>query len=247
MKGYTNWENFDWKICFDDELPSDYFPSYGPHIEKVFVAEDKVSKATNEVSRTGEYSYLIGRASVSGDPLERSPIRPVLIPPKDPNIVCDDNKLMLKSLGITGPKVIGPCDIPYIASVWVMHKSSELKKSPDMKKVVAPPSTGEELIQHQQVGPSTGAKVTAPKANPGITQFQQGDVKLVYKLWNQDRTALIDQGEMVLKGIGAKWKYYEMEIPVLKQNHQQYLDVYVENDPGSGSGSFPGTPCQGSP
>jgi RHS repeat-associated protein len=56
-----------------------------------------------------------------------------------------------------------------------------------------------------------------------------GDILFKYKVWNEDRTAVLDEGENIISDATMEWKYYEMDIPLLVNNSTTYLEVYVEN------------------
>lgn len=56
-----------------------------------------------------------------------------------------------------------------------------------------------------------------------------GDIRFKYKVWNEDRTAVLDEGENIIDDATMQWKYYEMDIPLSASNSTTYLEVYVEN------------------
>lgn len=58
----------------------------------------------------------------------------------------------------------------------------------------------------------------------------RGPLTLVYKLWNADRTSIAIQGSIDITNLSSDWQFYEINIPVVKTNDTQYLDVYVENN-----------------
>ncbi|MBP6236515.1 MAG: hypothetical protein KA536_10250 [Saprospiraceae bacterium] len=159
LVNYSNWNDYDYYLCFSDPLPQEYIWHLGVNIEKVNTTENN-SFIYKKQAHTGNYSYLLGNRNNSTSITQKTPIRPIRVPG------------------------LGTKYIPYTASVW-------LKKQ----------------------------NLTKP----------QGDIKFTYRVWNNERTSILDGATIVLEGIGTEWKYFEM--PIIRTTaFSGILEVYIEND-----------------
>ncbi len=108
----------------------------------------------------------------------------------------------------SNPACINPsikeCAIPYKASVWVRRKDITLP----------PPAGGGSQDETGTVSTTMGTE----------------DLKLVYKIWDQTYTNILDQGEFYLTNTDQNWRFYEIDIPLSKGIGEQFLEVYLENN-----------------
>lgn len=54
-------------------------------------------------------------------------------------------------------------------------------------------------------------------------------INFKYEIWDEARTTILAQGNLLLSGINNYWQYFEIEIPVNKGPSAKWLDVYLEN------------------
>lgn len=75
-------------------------------------------------------------------------------------------------------------------------------------------------------------------ANSGLTNYLRGTtnttinqgVKIICKVWNADRTVVLDTRTFYPQSLDASWKKYTVQVPVLKAANDNWLEVYVENN-----------------
>ena len=75
-------------------------------------------------------------------------------------------------------------------------------------------------------------------ANSGLTNYLRGTisstvnqgVKIICKVWNADRTAVLETRTFYPQSLEANWKKYTVHFPLLKSVTDKWVEVYVENN-----------------
>lgn len=99
------------------------------------------------------------------------------------------------------------CYKNYEASVWL-----------NMKTDIAESQTANSDLTNYLRGTTS----TLASANQGV--------KIICKVWNIDRTVVLDTRTFYPQSLAANWKKYTVQVPVLKAANNQWLEVYVENN-----------------
>ncbi|MGB3464065.1 MAG: RHS repeat-associated core domain-containing protein, partial [Cyclobacteriaceae bacterium] len=217
------------KLCFNDPLPAAYGDAWDNYIEvkvtkKIPVVQSGPSTA---YKRTGGYSYRLISKKSSGENTRKTPVRPLKIPLntlKSYPTVChiySGGGGNSKSVKGAYPEI---CYTNYEASVWLRHdlelpvmKAADEFELPDGVSNPCDPVTA----AHRQVDYIRGTLSDSPTDLP---------VRIVYRVWNNSRTTVIDEGVFYPENVENKWKQYTVEIPLFRGGENNQLDVYIESD-----------------
>ncbi len=201
-----NYENYNHFLCFE-ENPATSGEDYGwldfsfARIRKTRAPLSRNSAPSEVDSRTGEYSYNLAFKQNESDTGEKTLIRPVRIAGSE-NSDCIEN-------GATNQhRSAGECDTEYTASFW-------LKERP------------------LYVDVNYGNLRTTSRAEEGSLDASIGnhDLKLIYEVWDENYTVMVESGEFYIQSLHEDWTYYETSFPVAKGfSIERRLKVYLENN-----------------
>lgn len=169
---------------------------------------------SSSYARTGKYSYKLPSIRTEGNPAKQTPVRPVRIAPMTMASECN----VPEGPGDGGaqsrnPAIPASCYWNYQASLWIKYDF-------DFPPLPAPTI------------PSTPFSDDAPADaiyRRGIvnTSNDQG-VRIVCKVWNTLRTAVVEEFIVYPQDLNAAWQQYTVDFSVFK-GPEQWVDVYVEN------------------
>lgn len=210
------------KFCFEDILPSAYPVHWDSIIEITIHKQEFKSNSypSTAYKRTGDYSYKLPSKENPSDASRKTPIRPI----KPPVNSLADYPVICSLATETYPE---SCYTYYQASVWVKHDYDiprvEAGHGIDLPFGTEEPSCDPVFQDNIQMSYERGT----------VTESMELDelpVKIIYKIYDADRTFLIDEGTYYLEGINTKWKQYTIDIPLFKGGENNQLDVYIESD-----------------
>lgn len=162
-------------------------------------------------ARTGKYSYKLRTQRDVDDAYKKTPIRPVMIEALPVSNNCIDEQARA---ALSPEALIEACYWEYEASVWLMYTTDMVGSIPSGTGVTKSADIIADGIYEQGV-------VTGVNNN--------SKVKIICDIWNDDRTALLDQLIYYPEGLENDWKKYTVNVPVDKGN-TKWLDVYVVNE-----------------
>lgn len=159
--------------------------------------------------RTGNFSYRVQSQRVEGEPLHKTPIRPVKIK----NLVSESD--CSNPNGPYEPSLPSDCFWTYEASLW-------LKLGYDRP----PAFPVSEAIPSQTMD----ANGDAIYRRGAVTEVNNGSgIKIICDVWNYNRTTLIEQRVFYPVNIHSAFQQFTVNVPV-KKGSEKYLDVYVVNE-----------------
>lgn len=173
-----------------------------------------VSRLSNSYARTGKYSYKLTSIRTAGNPAKQTPVRPVRIAPMNIASECNIPEGPGGGEQSRNPNIPASCYWNYQASLWI-------KSDTDFPMLPAPTvtytpfsddATADGIYRRGEVSTST----------------DQG-VRIVCKVWNNTRTAVVEEFAFYPQDLNGAWKQYTVDFSVFK-GYERWVEVYVENN-----------------
>ena len=207
--------SMNYVVCFTSPVS---FPNNDPLLQQIASVTVHTKRPVYNLSktyaRTGNYSYQLADR-VFTTTTQKTPVRPVRIT----HFINEDLACMVPQ-GVPEPTsaarnitVPETCYWDYEASVWLKY---------DLNLPSVP-------VEYTSTPKSSDAAADAIYRRGEVQETPSStDVKIIYKIWNHNRTTLIETKTFYVSSISGAWTQYTIPIPIYKGS-QKWVDVYVEN------------------
>lgn len=210
---YPNSGDLNYFICFTTiPIPNNFQTKF---TDAKIIRQISVSRLSNSYARTGKYSYKLSSIRTTGNPAKQTPVRPVRIAPMTMASECN----IPEGPGDGGaqsrnPAIPASCYWNYQASLWIKYDF-------DFPQLPAP------TVPSTSFSDDTPADAIYRRGLVN-TSNDQG-VRIVCKVWNTLRTAVVEEFIVYPQDLNGAWQQYTIDFSVFK-GPEQWVDVYVENN-----------------